>query len=146
MGTPSDRTKGYSPSPPSVNRQIHVKTLPCSNLWMLAMTSGFVLNRDLLTFWKKCVVERSWCLWPFVKLGARVFPSKDVFCRILRNSIECDKSLKHELGSFLMFYSYLCLHGAVLAYLSLTQQVVGSNTTFYNFFIRKNSTRCHSSF
>ena len=29
----------------------------------------------------------------------RGFPYEDVFCRILRNSIECDKSLKSELGT-----------------------------------------------
>ena len=70
------------------------------------------------------------CFWSVsVRDNNRGFPYEDVFYRILENSTECDKSLKHELGS---------------------TQNVGSNTTFCNFFyftfcrilqnpIRKNS-------
>ena len=60
-----------------------------------------------------------------------IFLCEDAFSRILWNSIESDKSLKHELGSVYIF-SLLPVsswHCANIT-LPLIQEVFGSNTFF----------------
>ena len=55
---------------------------------------------------------------------------------------ESDKSLKHELASIKDPLCYLCLAGAVVASLSLTQEVAGSSPfTVMTIFLSMNSAK-----
>ena len=47
------------------------------------------------------------------------------------DSIEYVKSMNHELGQLNDFLYYLYFPRALVAFLSLTQEIVDSNTTFY---------------